>query len=207
MRDIRRRYRGERYRTARRDEIVKKAVRIFAKKGYENTSMDDIAERAKVAKGTLYYYFPSKEDLYHQVMVRTLKDIFEEFARVAQEENCPFKAFTDLLQVTFDLFKARPELLNLFLPLLNGQDLPGQRRVEELVAELMAIHRGIFMQHFGKLLEVSTPERLEVLRFLGRATLTNMLVQLRKGNHDHVAAVLDDLGPALRDGFAKELSC
>ena len=49
--------------TDRRQEIFDAAARIFATKGYEATSIQDIAEAVDILKGSLYYYINSKEDL------------------------------------------------------------------------------------------------------------------------------------------------
>lgn len=45
----------------RKQEILNIAYRLFTQKGYENTSVDEIISEAHIAKGTYYYYFPSKE--------------------------------------------------------------------------------------------------------------------------------------------------
>jgi len=45
----------------RRQELLEIAYRMFTEKGYENTSIDEIIAEAGIAKGTYYYYFPSKE--------------------------------------------------------------------------------------------------------------------------------------------------
>lgn len=45
----------------RKDELIKIAYKKFIGKGYEQTSVDEIIEEAQIAKGTFYYYFPSKE--------------------------------------------------------------------------------------------------------------------------------------------------
>ena len=45
----------------RRRELLRIAYRLFIEKGYENTSIDEIIAAAGIAKGTYYYYFPSKE--------------------------------------------------------------------------------------------------------------------------------------------------
>ena len=207
MPELRRRYRGERYRRTRSEEIVKRAIRVFAKKGYENTSMDDIAERAKVAKGTLYYYFPSKEDLYQKVMVQSLKNIFEDLASQVKDETCPFRAFTTVLRGMHRLFKSRPDLLNLFLPLMNGQELPGQRRVEDLVKEILALHRDLLDRHFTVLLKDHPPARAQVIRFLARSVIINFLIQLRKGNTERLDEFLDDFANVLRDGLGAAIDC
>ena len=45
----------------RKQELLKIAYRMFVEKGYDNTSVDEIIAEAGIAKGTYYYYFPSKE--------------------------------------------------------------------------------------------------------------------------------------------------
>lgn len=45
----------------RKTELLKIAYRMFIEKGYDNTSIDEIIADAGIAKGTYYYYFPSKE--------------------------------------------------------------------------------------------------------------------------------------------------
>jgi AcrR family transcriptional regulator len=59
--------RKEREKQQRREEIVNAAQQIFFSKGFENATMDDIAEKAELSKGTLYLYFKSKEDLHTEV--------------------------------------------------------------------------------------------------------------------------------------------
>jgi AcrR family transcriptional regulator len=48
----------------RRDAILEAARTVFARKGYADTGVEDIAEQAGIGKGTLYLYFPSKEQIY-----------------------------------------------------------------------------------------------------------------------------------------------
>ena len=59
----RRREREQRY-----GEIVEAAKRVFFTKGFDNTTMDDIAQESELSKGTLYLYFKNKEDLAHGIM-------------------------------------------------------------------------------------------------------------------------------------------
>ena len=51
----------------KRSQIMEAAVRLFAEEGFDATSMQDIAREAGVAKGTMYLYFPSKDELIAQV--------------------------------------------------------------------------------------------------------------------------------------------
>ncbi len=52
----------------RRQEIIDAAAAIFARKGYEATSIQDVAEAVDILKGSLYYYIKSKEDLLFEVI-------------------------------------------------------------------------------------------------------------------------------------------
>ncbi len=49
-------------------DIVKAAIRVFSRKGYRMTQMDEIADAAEVSKATLYYYFKSKAHLFQYVL-------------------------------------------------------------------------------------------------------------------------------------------
>jgi len=58
----------------RRQEFVETAFRLFEKKGYENTSVDDIVDRMGVAKGLFYYYFKTKDDVLDMIIDRILDE-------------------------------------------------------------------------------------------------------------------------------------
>jgi AcrR family transcriptional regulator len=58
--------RRTRKRQARREKVYETALRLFAERGYENTSMDDIADEADVARGTVFNYFERKSALVHE---------------------------------------------------------------------------------------------------------------------------------------------
>ena len=61
-----------------RDRILGAAVELFAEKGFDATSVQEIVERAQVTKGALYHYFAAKDDLlyeiYHELISRQLAD-------------------------------------------------------------------------------------------------------------------------------------
>jgi len=67
--------RKERERLVRRTEILHAARVIFAEKGLHETTLDEIAEKAELAKGTLYGYFESKEDLFFSVLEETIHNL------------------------------------------------------------------------------------------------------------------------------------
>lgn len=67
--------RMERKKRQKRNTIIDKAERAIAKKGYWDMTMDEVAEDADVAKGTIYLYFDSKEALCAAVIARIIADM------------------------------------------------------------------------------------------------------------------------------------
>jgi AcrR family transcriptional regulator len=62
------------FRTA---EILRAATALFADRGFAATTVEDIAHAADVAKGTVYLYFPSKEDIYRAAFLRNVDELKE----------------------------------------------------------------------------------------------------------------------------------
>lgn len=60
----------EQYAEARRDQILEAALHLFSRKGFAESSVDEIASEAGLGKATLYLYFPSKEILLRKLVER-----------------------------------------------------------------------------------------------------------------------------------------
>jgi len=82
--------RKERERLARRSEIVHAAQAVFAEKGFDNATLEEIAERAEFGKGTVYNYFGSKESLFTAAMMDLFDDVTG-IARLVCELNVPIR--------------------------------------------------------------------------------------------------------------------
>ncbi len=65
------------HRPSRRQEILHAAIAVFARKGYVEANVDDIAREASVVPTAIYYHFGSKEELFHQAL-RAAMDGFSE---------------------------------------------------------------------------------------------------------------------------------
>jgi AcrR family transcriptional regulator len=59
----------------RRQEIVQAAIKVFSRKGFEAARAEDIAHTARIAKGTLYLYFRSKEALYSAAIAFAVQEL------------------------------------------------------------------------------------------------------------------------------------
>lgn len=77
----------ERRKDYRPGELLDAALEMFAERGYAATRLDDVARAAGVSKGTLYLYYPSKEDLFKAVVRSAILDWLSGFQRKAQDDT------------------------------------------------------------------------------------------------------------------------
>ncbi|WP_458744834.1 TetR/AcrR family transcriptional regulator [Candidatus Nitrosocosmicus sp. T] len=59
------------------NEILKNALKVLAKNGYENTTIANIAKESRVSRGILHYYFSNKEDLVSKVLAYSSENIIQ----------------------------------------------------------------------------------------------------------------------------------
>jgi AcrR family transcriptional regulator len=89
---------------AKREHIVAAASRVFAARAYHRVCMDDVAEAARVGKGTLYRYFPSKEDLYLGVVAEAFDLLIRRLDRVEAEDLPPPTALGRMIEAIMETF-------------------------------------------------------------------------------------------------------
>jgi len=71
----------------RKNELIQIAEKLFIKNGYEQTAVSDIVKKAKVAQGTFYYYFKTKEEILDSIIDRYIKTTVEGYEKIANEEG------------------------------------------------------------------------------------------------------------------------
>ena len=99
----------------RSKKILAVARSEFSTNGYENASLNVIIQNSKISKGSLYYYFEDKEDLY----IAVLNDAFEELAQVVgglatgKYSSDFWDDFRSFYIKTLELGNSNPELVKL----------------------------------------------------------------------------------------------
>ncbi|MET9341371.1 MULTISPECIES: TetR/AcrR family transcriptional regulator [unclassified Nonomuraea] len=66
-----------------RQRLLSEATRLFADRGFESTSVQEIVVAAGVTKGAMYHYFDSKDDLLHEIYGRVLRMQMDRLTRIA----------------------------------------------------------------------------------------------------------------------------
>ncbi len=100
----------------RRTDILAAAKRVFARKGYHATTIADIAQAAKLSYGSIYWYFDSKEALFHALVEsegQALRDHVTEAMLVTPARGSPDAPFRAAVRTTFEFFESDRALVKL----------------------------------------------------------------------------------------------
>jgi len=111
----------EKQRKEREGLILQAAEEVFQEKGYYETSMDEIATRVGIAKGTIYTHFPGKEDLVVAIFRRDMQKFLDGIDGVIDTEPTPRAKLEALLQFIYTgLYSKQTRLLS---SMYNAVDL------------------------------------------------------------------------------------
>lgn len=88
-----------------RSELIDVARQLFAQKGLDGTTMNDIAVTSKRGRRTLYTYFKSKEDIYCAVIETEIERLSNKMDEVAERETEPEQKILMLVYTHLDMMK------------------------------------------------------------------------------------------------------
>lgn len=81
----------------RREQLLKAARELFHKKGYRETTTEEIARRARLTKGALYHHFRNKEDVLYELIVDISRRRRERLRQKVADQVCPSRVLRVLL--------------------------------------------------------------------------------------------------------------
>ena len=113
-----------------RAEIVNVARKVFSRKGYRNTTMEEIARAAKMGKSSIYYYYTSKEDIFEAVVVKEAQELKKQLIKVINAGNTPMDRLKDYIM--FRLYHVKT-VANVYAVL--NEDYIGRRKFVKRVRD------------------------------------------------------------------------
>ena len=138
----------EKQRHEREELIIQAAEEVLQEKGYYETSMDEIAARVGIAKGTIYTHFPGKEELVLAIFKRDMQTFIEGIDDVIGAEPTPSAKLEALLRFSYTgFFSKQTRLLS---SMYNGVDM--KRMLAEKGGCLRELWESL-VSHVTKLLE------------------------------------------------------
>ena len=100
----------------RRGDILAAAKKVFARKGYHATTIADIAQAARLSYGSIYWYFDSKDALFHALMEaegHALRNHVTEALLTTPGRGSPDAPFRAAVRTTFEFFESDKALVKL----------------------------------------------------------------------------------------------
>lgn len=107
-----------REREARAEAILKAALKVFTHRGIKDATMDEIAQEAELGKGTIYYYFSSKEAILEELVKRTVERHSYSALERARSASTLQKIAEVIIDDFVETYKQNPELFRLFYMVL-----------------------------------------------------------------------------------------
>ncbi len=176
--------RKERERQQHRQEILAVAQRLFAEKGFHNVSVQEIATAAEFAIGTLYTFFPSKEDLFFHVLAACAEESLALILPALEGPDDERHKVSRFISAHERLVREQAAALQLYLLESRGRYLPGPRveakkkEIDERVISALSkvIADGIAKGLFNEIDPVIAAKCLS-------ATLESMILADPQGTH------------------------
>ncbi len=106
-----------------KERIQREAITIFSKKGYDATSMREIAEASTVTKPVIYYYFKSKENLCNHLISSAMEEFRQQIRGVCEGSSGDvFEQLVRMVQIHFDFCRGHMEFVRFIYALNFGPD-------------------------------------------------------------------------------------
>lgn len=122
-----------------RELILDKATELFARKDYYNILMDDVANHSKLAKGTLYNYFTSKEELFNEILLTNLKNLIHLVKSNLSSEYSIIESLNNFTITVYKYFVAHKNFFKIYLRYLSKDADEYNPRLRQVIEELSSI--------------------------------------------------------------------
>ena len=153
-----------------KDRIIEAAIKLFAEKGFDGTSVDEISKLAKVNKAMIYYYFSSKERLLLSIMRKSV----DEFTSIV--ESIDLSNFSDvkemleyIIREAINYVDTKSEIVKIF-QIESIKNLQWRMSVIEMIGLTFDKVKEIFMKKFNQLI----PE--EELTIVEQVIFVNLII-------------------------------
>ncbi len=117
--------------------LLRSALKLFAEKGYEGTSIREIIEEAGVTRPVLYYYFQNKEDLFRKLVESIVQELIDKMIFIKQNYSDTIGKLKAIIRTTFEMAEKDIQSVRLILhvyfapirsaPPVRGSEIGKQR--------------------------------------------------------------------------------
>ncbi len=156
----------------RRQDILNSAMEIFGEKGFHKGTIEDIAHNANIGKGTVYEYFDSKQEIFEQMILETLRGYTGEAKLVVDKENTTKGKLRALLTFNIEFVEKKSAIIEkAFFGFENIS--------KDFIPSIMKLHDKIFI--FIQDLVEEGIRKGEINNSYDPKVITNILVNISYG--------------------------
>jgi len=197
------RHRKERERLARQQLILDAAIQVFAQKGFHQATMDDVAQEAELGKGTLYYYFKSKEEILQKLLKDNTRNFFDQIIQAVASEKDFIKMVRKVLLFYASYFTEHKMFFNIYFPFESGQIQFKSPELADFRQTYLEFRRPLEEKLFQKMREekIHTIEPKNFWRILGGILMSINLEIHRKTSLTEIVQMIDQLTAVFEQGL------
>ncbi|WP_078411049.1 TetR/AcrR family transcriptional regulator [Priestia abyssalis] len=185
--------------------IIETAMKLFSQKGYHSTSIQEIAENSGIAKGSIYNYFSSKEDLFMSIFKHYHERLFNKVSEIEQNETLSDRdMFAEQLYIQFQQFLSQKDFIHMQM---RQQIIQVNDEIRNYMfkarAEMLNWYCQRIRQLYGPKTEKSIFDLATILSGMVREYMFYMIVEdkpidLKRLAH-YIIARLEDIVEGLKD--------
>lgn len=98
-----------------KERILKAATELFASKGFDGTSVRDIAEKAGLSVPGMFHYFPSKEDILHEIMTVFMDNAYKKMMEVYSADIDPIEKLNEICKFYVEQYAGHKHQLTILI--------------------------------------------------------------------------------------------
>lgn len=98
----------------KKELIINAAIKVFARKGFFNAKVADVAKKAGVADGTIYLYFKNKDDLLISLFETKMEEILKRFSSLLQTSKTATQKIRHFIRLYFNMIEEDQDLAEVF---------------------------------------------------------------------------------------------
>ena len=116
--------RRKRERENRKNAILKSARKLFFEKGFKPVTVESIARKAELSKGSIYLYYNSKEEIYTQILLNDIDKFHKSISDLLQNPSSASESLVKLANIYVDFFLNDRELFRILMTfMLHTSDM------------------------------------------------------------------------------------
>ncbi|HEU4964898.1 MAG TPA: TetR/AcrR family transcriptional regulator [Bacilli bacterium] len=165
--------------------IFQAAIDVFSEKGFDKATMDDIAARANVAKGTIYYHFKSKEELFLFLVEEGVEMLREGVELKLQPEMTPTEKMEVILREQIQFFGQYRDFCVILLRESWGAE---ERQLEfrKMIRSYMLVLQGVIEEGIERDEFQAVNADYAAAGIFGMISIAALHILLGKGEYDEV---------------------